>query len=244
MRATSNVWPPPPRRPSHYLTFTGVEFVNLSDHEGNTSAPGPDGWPTRRVPNTGYFQLGERAVMLSLPAVGEYLITFQTTGRALSIEALCGLNNYEPDSVVRYKDLRPPAGVAARMRVSGAEVGELLLDLDGTGEYGTRIDPTHRAAGVAARDRTPPTVIIRARAVGCETMITVDAIDDESGVQEVRYSTDGLRFRTYTGPVLLDAASTRIIYAFADDKVGNRSACASLRLRDTPEPASSRDTQG
>lgn len=226
-------------RPSHYLTFTGLEFVNLSDHEGNTSAPGPDGWPTRRVPNTEYLQLGERAVMLSLPTVGEYLITFQTTGRALAVEALRGLNNREPDAVTRYKDLRLPAGVAARLRILGAEVGALLLDADGDGDYETLIAPTHTATGAAARDLTPPAVTISASDAGDRTLVTVTAVDEESGVHEVRYSTDGRRFLPYTGPLLLDAASTPVVHAFADDKVGNRSALAELRLHD-PRPGGGR----
>lgn len=47
--------------------------------------------------------------------------------------------------------------------------------------------------------------------------------EDESGVKSLFYSLDGGPVLTYGEPIKVNRGRTTVVYAFADDKVGNRS---------------------
>jgi hypothetical protein len=53
-------------------------------------------------------------------------------------------------------------------------------------------------------------------------LVTITA-EDESRVKAVFYSLDGAPASRYDKPIKVDRNQTHVIYAFADDSVGNRS---------------------
>jgi hypothetical protein len=107
-------------------------------------------------------------------------------------------------------------------------VEPLRYDRDGDGIYESIAAATVDVSGLEARDITPPVVKFSERRVGAKRKITITATDQGSGVKVIYYSLDNKKYQPYVGALLLESGSTPLVYAFADDRVGNRSPISSL----------------
>lgn len=172
--------------------------------------------------------------MLTAPVDETYTVTFQSTGETVTLNLVRGQNNHVPEMAMRYKDLVLPVGVKARIKLTAQGVEPLQLDKDGDGTFETTVKPDAAVTGAAARDLSAPTICFGESKRGANSLITLAAADS-SGVGAIYYSLDALKkdgmgFRLYGGPFEVDAARTPIIYAFADDGVGNRSGIYNFKV--------------
>ncbi len=75
-----------PTQPSYYVTVKGVDFVSVTDEQGNTNTPIDDTF-ARSVPNVSYNLLGEKAVLISTPISQTYTMTFQVGASPLMVRS-------------------------------------------------------------------------------------------------------------------------------------------------------------
>ncbi|MGH9873152.1 MAG: OmpL47-type beta-barrel domain-containing protein [Pyrinomonadaceae bacterium] len=113
------------------------------------------------------------------------------------------------------------------LRFTSKGVEPLRYDRDGDGIYESIASATVVASGSEARDITPPVVKFSEQLKGAKRKVTIKATDSGSGVKIIYYSLDNKRYQPYLGPLVLDSGNPPMIYAFADDRVGNRSSVAS-----------------
>jgi len=221
---------------NYYVTITGGGYVTVADDFGRTNTPlltstrGNEigSVVASRVPNVSVEVLGEDTVQLVMPAGQNYTLSFRCGGQPVGIAMIEGENNLTPLRAVRYIDLVLPAGARAMLRFASKGVEPLRYDQDGDGIYESIAVATLVATGAEARDVTPPVVKFEARVTGAKTKVTIKAADSGSGVKTIYYSLDNKTYRPYVGALLFEASSPPMVYAFADDRVGNRSSISSL----------------
>lgn len=218
-------FPDTPKFPSYYVTLLGVDFVSITDEQGNTNTQIDEKFALQ-VPNVGYTLIGDQAVFLSMPSSGAYTMTFRVGDSPITLEALKGLDNVTPTDAVRYRDVELPAGVTAMLRVTSAGIETLRYDSDGDTVFETVVAPTVSLSGGAAADVTPPTVTISGETQLTKVRVTINVQDSASGAKPPRYSLDGTNYQLYSGPFLVDPLQTRVVSAFSDDHAANRSATA------------------
>lgn len=220
--------------PGYYLHATGIDFINVSDAYGNANTPADGILFSSHVPGVDY-EVNENSIEITTPADQSFTLTFRSSGRPVLLELLKGVGNSEPSQAVRYLDLSLPAGVVAMLEITPTGVEDLRYDGDGDGTFETVVTPSANAIGTAALDTTSPDIAFSDEQQGTKMLVTISATDSGSGVKAVRYSLDGSHFQAYTAPVLIDPAQTSLVYAFADDNVGNRSGIVSHAV---PRPPS------
>ncbi|HMO79181.1 MAG TPA: alpha/beta fold hydrolase [Pyrinomonadaceae bacterium] len=223
----------PPKVEMYYATIEGVDRLDITDNEGNTNTPlGDDGFELS-VPGVGYHggiyadevNIGYHG--LSLPAdIGEYTIKFMTGTDSIDIEVLKGVGNSSPNLAIRYIDLDLPPNVECLLTFNPQGVPDLSYDSNGDGTYDTVVPAHVRVTGTAAQDVTAPLVSLEySHRTGQGRLITINAADTESGVQTVYYRVGETGpFQIYTGTFFLHLPTAKVVEAFADDNVGNRSS--------------------
>lgn len=222
-----------PKAEGYYITIEGVDRLEITDDEGNTNTPiGDDGFELA-VPNVGYSGgIYDEAVNigyhgLTMPAeYGEFTVKFRTGTDSIDIEVLRGIGNTSPILAIRYIDLDVPANVECLLTFSPAGVPDLRYDADGDGEYETVVSAHVRVTGKDAQDTMAPIVNVEySRRTGQGRLITINAVDGESGVGTVYYRVGETgNYQIYTGTFHLHVPFARTVEAFADDNVGNRSS--------------------
>lgn len=217
----------------YYVTVSGVERLDISDELGNTNAPIGDMGFELAVPGVSYSGgiYGDQVTTghhgLTMPATeGEYTVKFRSGSDSVDIEVLKGVGNTAPNLAVRYIDLDLPANVDCILSFNAQGVPDLRYDSNGDGTYDVTVPAHVRVSGAAAQDVTPPTVTVNySRRTGGGRVITITAADTESGVGRIYYRVDETGpFRIYTDPFSVPMLAPKIIEAFADDNVGNRSS--------------------
>jgi hypothetical protein len=234
----------PARRPSqtktraslsYYVTIIGGGYVTVKDEFGHSNTPiltnAKDNqigdFIAPRVPDVSVDVVGENAVQLVMPTDQTYTIGFRSGHRLVNIELIKGEDNRTPERAVRYADLSLPADVSVMLKVRGNTIEQLRYDKDGTGTYDATVPPTIDVSGPAARDITPPVVSFAERLIHGRRRITISATDRVSGVKAIYYSLDNKKYERYTQPLVLEMKSAEVVYAFADDRVANRSSIVS-----------------
>ncbi len=222
-----------PAKQSYYATVRGTDRLLITDDLGNTNTPfGDDGFELA-VPGVGYRggigtdppTVGYHG--LDFPAEeGEYTIKFQTGTDSIDIEVLRGVGSTSPNLAVRYIDLDLPANVECLLTFSPAGVPDLRYDSNGDGTYDVVVPAHIRVSGTAAQDVTPPNVSIGySKRTSQGRLITVKSSDLGSGVGTVYYRVgESGPYQVYTGTFFLFLPVDKVIEAFADDNVGNRSS--------------------
>jgi hypothetical protein len=157
-----------------------------------------------------------------------YEVIFTTTGEPLFIEWLFRAGK-RITRAHRYLDVALPPDVTARLTVSDGALSALEYDADGDSIYDSQVEATAAFEGKAARDRRDPSVKLEATPARGGTRVTLTANDRGTGVAVIAYSLDGVHFHEYNAPFTVDA-SVGVIYAFADDRAGNRSKLYELEL--------------
>lgn len=227
----------PPKREGYYITIEGVEKLNITDDEGNTNPDiGDDGFELA-VPGVSYaggiysdvVNVGYHGLVMPAEE-GEYTIKFVTGTDSIDIEVLKGVGNSSPNLAIRYIDLDLPPNVECLLTFSPAGVPDLRYDSNGDGTYDVVVPAHVRVTGTAAQDVTAPAVTLTySKRSGQGRTITVNATDTESGVQTIYYRIGETGpYQIYTGTFFVHLPVSKIIEAFADDNVGNRSSPISV----------------
>lgn len=212
-----------------YVTLRGARDIVVHDGRGNNDAPLDD---ETRIPLPGVQHLGQGvdAELVTMPAEvdHQWRVTFTGTGGPMSLLAVEGTQS-RPESVVRYRDLVVPEGHDAELLLTPTGLERLRVDTDGDGGLDQLVPPTSDLVGADARDVTAPEVAVSATTVAGARRYVVSATDgDGAGVRNLRWSTDGEHFTTYTGP--FDPGPATTLHAFAEDWAGNRSAIVAVDL--------------
>jgi len=223
----------PPKAEMFYATIEGVDRLDITDNEGSTNTPlGDDGFELS-VPGIGYHggiygdavNIGYHG--LTIPAdEGQYTITFQTGADSIDIEVLKGVGNSSPNLAIRYIDLDLPPNVECLLTFSPSGVPDLRYDSNGDGTYDVVVPAHVRVTGTAAQDVTAPAVTLTySKRSSQGRTITINAADSESDVQTVYYRIGETGpYQIYTGTFFLHLPTAKVVEAFADDNVGNRSS--------------------
>jgi len=217
---------------SYYISIIGGSSVAVSDNKGHSTAV-IEGDLKGSVPDVDTFSMGTNAQMLVLPVTTaeQYNISFTTTDEPLTLRIVKGESNISPTNVINYQDVVLPAAVPARLTVTSANVSDLRYDSNGDGTYDTSVSQTLTLNGNAATDVAAPTIVFAAsQLASAKTQVTITATDNNLGVRDIYYSTDGTNFKAYTEPLALDPIQTPLVFAFATDKASNRSAIISYSL--------------
>jgi hypothetical protein len=131
---------------------------------------------------------------------------------------------------VRYQDVQLPINAKVSMQIDENGKASLQYDSDGDGIPNTQVKPTVAVTGAQAADTEPPAITISHTLQGKDTVVTITAADKGVGVGQVHYWFAGTEFQIYTGPIVVDMTQHNTVYAFADDKVANRSGLYTYRL--------------
>ena len=217
---------------TYYITITGGGYVTVADDFGHTNTPlvtSARGNEIGRfiaasVPNVSVDMLGKETVQVVMPAGQNYTLSFRSSGYPISITLIKGESDAIPHRAVRYVDLMLPKGADAMFRFTSKGVEPLRYDVDADGIYESIAAATIDASGSEARDITPPVVKFSEQLKGGKRKVTIKATDSGSGVKIIYYSLDNKRYQPYVRALMFDAGSLPTVYAFADDRVGNRSS--------------------
>lgn len=211
----------PAKQLGYYVTVLGVNFVEISDDDGNSN--------TRvdanhfGVPGIySYDTLGRAAQLITTTTEKHLTFKFKTGNEPILVEVLKGVGNKRPQEAVRYRDVTISANVNVKIELSPKGISDLRYDRDGNGSYETIIQPTAHLYDTAALDTTPPTVQISEDALTTRQLV-VNAMDNETGVRHIMYSFDGRRFQKYLAPIQISLEQTGTLFVFADDNAANRS---------------------
>lgn len=208
----------------HQLTIDGATDLRVSDATTPTNTlPFLKGVTQHRINPT--------ATQL-LMSSGEYTATFKTVTGTAFIEWLHGADaGASATHAVRFLDAPLPPNREAQIVVRDGVFDGLRYDSDGDGIVDMTVPPTFAPPSPAPQDVTPPDVNVTSTTLGNGGVrVTINAQDAGAGVERLLYSSDGKTFTPYAGPFLVDPRLIRVIYAFADDSVGNRSSVRAHRL--------------
>jgi pimeloyl-ACP methyl ester carboxylesterase len=218
----------PPVHAAYYLDVRGTGSVTVLDIFGNSTST-LSGTLGTQMPDVALYRLGDRAQQLVMPTDQTYTIFLQSEGTPLTIELTQG-TGANKTRAIRYRDLVLPIHVNIMLMISPQGVDSLLYDANSNDIFETEIAPTISVSGPQAADLVPPAITIMKTGPLARTMVTLTAADSGSGVKAVRYSLDRTHYQAYTGPIQINALQTPVIYAFADDKVANRSSLVTYQF--------------
>jgi hypothetical protein len=211
--------------PAWYLSFYDFDLLVVSDSQGNTDRLYEEEVALKRVEDAAYHSLCPEVlcVMVIVSTGQSFTFKFKSTGRPMRLDLVRGVGNTHPDVAVRYHDLSLSRGTWALLKLTPVGLEDLRVDADGDGSFETTVKPTASAGGPAARDTDGPVITFDSSARGTGSVLGTLRAEDPSGVVSLRYSFDGTHFKPYAGPFEVDPARVREVWAFADDRLGNRS---------------------
>jgi triacylglycerol esterase/lipase EstA (alpha/beta hydrolase family) len=215
----------------NYLSITGVDKLDISDDQGNTTIPlgiadigiqgisyefGSSAGDSLEIPHEVVFSAGK--------AVN---IKFRATTEKIGIENFRGFGRENVTEAIKYLDLQFPVGVTAWLKFTANGLENLRYDVDGDGVFETEIQPTFHLTSSNANDRTPPDIDISFSVINNTAAITVNAIDNETGINQIRYIVNGeTSDHIYSAPFMVDLTQSKLLYVSAEDNAGNRNLLA------------------
>jgi hypothetical protein len=206
---------------AYYVRLSRVSKVLVSDARGRTD----DLFQRRAVQQVKatYDFLGPETVFITVPAQETYSITFESKEPAMLLEIIKGKGNVSPDEAIRYNDLVLDKA-KARIQLSAAGVTPLQLDTDHDGRFESIVNPSAHVHGAAAKDTRGPVIRFEVLERDAFTvLIAIKAVDNETGVKNLFYSTDRTHEFPYEAPVRVKLNQSSFIVGVADDNAGNRS---------------------
>jgi len=212
---------------SYYLKVNGAPYVIVTDSFGNTRQPLSDS-SDEDPDGVSAFRSGDRSMMAIFPTDSSFQTLIKSDGNPFSIILTKGTGDLITDAI-RYVDLSLPANTAALLRLDPVTGVSLQYDINGDGVFETEIPPTFKVSGSQAADLDAPSVTF-SEVAQTTSQISITATDAASGVKSIFYSLDGQKYQPYSTPLTLNPAQTPIVYAFADDNVGNRSGVSTFQL--------------
>ncbi|MEZ4731836.1 MAG: hypothetical protein R3E79_32345 [Caldilineaceae bacterium] len=232
-RQTAAATAPAAPTDAYYIYTINVISPTLVDAQGNGFAVDKGLLGNDWIDAT-HNRLGKRAHAFIVPVTATYTLTFQVGPQpaALLISEGDGVNRRR---AVRYLDLAFPATRTLTLQLPFSAAA-LQQDSNDDGLPDTVITPRANVADALANDATPPLVTLAALHQGGLRQITVTAQDEGAGVQAIYYSTDGQHYQPYTAPFTVDPTQVKRIFAFAEDRVANRSSLTRALLDNLPAP--------
>lgn len=216
---------------NYVLKVIGSSSVSISDSYGNTTNPlstsADEGVSTIQTEVT-----GDSYLSVTFPLDQTYRVVLKGPTTPISI-LITKSDGQIVTQAIRYVDITLPPGVLALIEITPQGVALLKYDSDGDGTFDTILNPTASVTGSPARDLEAPALAANETVQSGLSQIVLQATDDGTGVDRIMFSTNGISYQPYTGPLLLNRTQTPIVYAFADDKVANRSAVFTYTLTST-----------
>jgi hypothetical protein len=201
--------------PAYYITLLGASRVLVSDAYGRTDdlfRPG-----SRKQVDASYDFFGSNTLFITVSAGETYSITFETKAPAMFLEIVKGKGNVSPDEAIRYNDLVLDKA-RARFQVSATGVTDLQIDANHDGRFESILEPSAHVVGVAAKDTRGPEITFEVlERDATSALVAIKAIDKQTGVKNLYYSTDGTWEFPYEGPVRVNLKETPFIRGTADD---------------------------
>lgn len=217
----------PPQTPefesvqAYYVWLSGVNRVFVSDARGRTDDLFRDG-ARKQISNATYEFLGPHARTIILPVGETFTITFEAADPAMVLEILRGRGDVSPDEAIRHNDLVLEKGTA-QFQLSATGVSPLRLDVNRDGRFEKILEPSAHVRGLAAKDKRGPEITFEIlERHGDNVLVAIRAVDKETGVKNIFYSTDGVYDFPYENPVRVNLKQSKFIHGVADDNAGNR----------------------
>ena len=208
--------------PAYYITLRGVKSLLVSDDQGRVDDLFPAGVALKNLENATYNPLGEDSYMIVLPVDETYSITFECRYVLDVLEILKGRGNTSPDEAIRYVDL--DLGGKARIQITPQGVGPLRVDSNRDGTFDLLIKPTVKLRGQPAKDTKGPVITFDVIERTATTLVvSIKAMDKESGVKAIYYFFEGQRVFQYKSPIRINLDQVPLLWAFADDNAANSS---------------------
>jgi probable HAF family extracellular repeat protein len=227
-----------PTIPQIDLTIYGADAVIVADGNGNSTAP-IDGDLLGDVPGVDTYTQGPHSTRLLLSVGRPLTVTLQTTQGPLALDLL-HVDGVTPTLGIHYQDVQLPAAVTAMLTfAANGTPSRLRYDGDGDGTFESEVTPSVTVTGQDALDVFAPTVEMTSTGPLAESQVTLSAADQGTGVAQIYFSLTGDNFQPYMAPLQLDLTQPTVLYAFADDRAGNRSPLATFVLSgesSTPTP--------
>jgi hypothetical protein len=171
---------------------------------------------------------GDKYVSATFPLDQNYNVVLRTPSTPISVLVTRSDGQTITDAI-RYVDISLPPNTWASLDITPQGVSALKYDSDGDGTFDTSVNPTASVTGTAAQDSDPPSIAFN-EVVQSNSLITITATDNGTGVKSIFYSLDGKNYQSYATALTLNPTQTPIVYAFADDNVGNRSGVSTFQL--------------
>ena len=217
-----------------YLSLIGrvQSAITVTDMAGNFAIITPSAPSRTGFINDGEVRiLGANAQKFLLESQKNFTISFETSDNPIYIEARVG-NANTTSYATKYIDLVLAPNKRAKLLVNPQDIVKLVYDVLGDGQAFTIVTPTTQLSGTVIYDFEPPQVLITRswQNNNREALVQIGAIDNHVGVSNLLYSFDGTNYAAYTLPFTISVATPVTVYAFADDKVGNRSGLKTKML--------------
>ncbi|HET6976127.1 MAG TPA: hypothetical protein VFI24_07385 [Pyrinomonadaceae bacterium] len=207
---------------AYYVRLHGAKRVLVSDANGRTDDLLKAGMRQQVVAAT-YQYVGQNTLYIIVPVQEIYSITFESIDPAMSLEIVKGRGNVSPEEAIRYNDLALEKGIA-RFQLSAQGVGPVRLDSNHDGRFESVLEPSAHVRGVAAKDTRGPEITFEIlERDATSVLVSIKAIDKQTGVKSLSYSVDGQYDSPYDRPVRVNFKEATSILGIADDNAGNRS---------------------
>lgn len=176
--------------------------------------------------------ISSRKILLQ-PEQTQYLTIEKATdfggGR---LEIIYGYNNHDEAALkVLYEDLPMDELIGAHIRFFPEGISWLEAP------SGERIEPDYIVTGTMLSDNFPPEISVQTTPLSDNRVQVTITAQDESGVDYIRYSTDGSQYPFYEGPFEVNTSEIQSISLFANDFAGNRGARPQSTFSLIPSPA-------
>lgn len=203
------------------LTWKSPVEVHIYDQLGNHAGPTNDGGFENNLIGVDYEIIdGEKFIYI--PSDDGNTYTIEGSGEATGTFDLVisDIDNGNVASSVVYNDVAITKDSQVTVDVSNAQA-QVQFDSVGDGNF-IALESDATLTGSDVNDRTPPSTSASetGSSIGPK-QITLEAVDDGSGVLSIKYSLDGSSFHTYNSPISISEIGTHTIYFYAVDKAGN-----------------------
>ena len=200
--------------PARYVRLWGINSLRVSDGISTTENLMTNTLSLSTMfPDIVFNYLGDDAAQLIIPDVKKYTLTFNS-GDYMMGEVVYGTGTQTLHKV-RYTGTKTVSSVLS-LATTNNELSQLLVDTNGDGIADTLVPPSGDLQGTQANDVVPPTVKLD---LAKDThVLTITGTDDNSGIDQILFSSDNIRFSPYTQPLVYSA---EIVYAKAQDRAGN-----------------------
>lgn len=215
----------------NYLQVTGVDRLEITDESGNTnSLLGAMDTPIPEIDyeygsSVGEFLVFPHEVKFSAGKIVD--IKFRVSTDKIVIENIKGFGRENATEVTKFLDLQLPVGAIVWLEFMANGLESLRYDSDGDGAFETEVQPTFHLTGTSANDITPPNIDISFSVNNNTAVVTVNAIDNETGINQIRYIINGeTSDYIYDAPFTINLTQSKLLYVSAENNAGNRNLLA------------------